>query len=70
MFYPLLILFLIFLAVGEAAFCGPAFRVSRFGDSAGLVHSIKKTSSVFYGNSGRRQRNGQKDTESVGEEGC
>jgi hypothetical protein len=48
MFYPLLILFLIFLAVGDAAFCGPAFRVSSFGDTSGRVHSIKKTSSVFY----------------------
>jgi hypothetical protein len=27
------------------------FRVSSFGDTAGRVHSIKKTTSVFYGNS-------------------
>jgi uncharacterized protein Yka (UPF0111/DUF47 family) len=53
MFYSLPLLFLIFLVVGEAAFCcGPAYcRVSSFVDTAGRVHSIKKPTSVFYGNS-------------------
>jgi chromosome segregation ATPase len=52
MFYSLPLLFLIFLVVGEAAFCcGPAFRVSSFVDTVGRVHSIKKTTSVFYGKS-------------------
>jgi hypothetical protein len=50
MFYPLLIRFLFSLAVGEAAFCGPAFRDSSFGKTAGWVHSIKQTTSVLYGN--------------------
>jgi hypothetical protein len=52
MFYPLLILFLFSLAVGEAAFCGPAFRdCSSFGKTAGCwVHSIKQTTSILYGN--------------------
>jgi uncharacterized protein Yka (UPF0111/DUF47 family) len=52
MFHSLPLLFLIFLVVGEAAFCcGPACRISSFVDTAGRVHSIKKPTSVFYGNS-------------------
>jgi hypothetical protein len=52
MFYSLPLLFLIFLVVGDAAFCcGPACRISSFVDTAGRVHSIKKPTSVFYGNS-------------------
>jgi len=52
MFYPLLILFIISLAVVEAFFCSHALRVTSFGDiTADRVHSIKKTTSVFYGNS-------------------
>ena len=69
MFYPLLILFLISLAVGEAAFCGPAFRVSSFGDTAASGAQHQENDLSFLRQLGRRQRNG-KDAESVGEEGC
>ena len=48
MSYPLLALFLISLAVGEAFFCGPALPVSSF--AAARLHGIKKTTSVFYAN--------------------
>jgi hypothetical protein len=46
MSHPLLTLFHISMAVGEAFFCGLALPVSSFATSQ--VHCIKKTTSVFY----------------------